>query len=104
MPLHGKLIVTGCAVMFNRNFFSQDHIELFLNSVDALTLGDDLVNVRGRKPINRMISRPDEKTRRKWKLINYGLANLIIAGAGITMAIVRRSARNAYTMRFAAND
>lgn len=104
VPAPGKLILIGCSMMFNRNFFSQDHIELFLNSVDALTLGDDLVNVRGRKPISRMISRPDDKTRRKWKFINYALANLLIAGVGITTAIVRRSARNAYTMRYAQGD
>ena len=104
VPAPGKMIVAGCAMMFNRNFFREDHIELFLNSVDAVTLGDDLVNVRGRKPINRLISRPDDKTRRKWKFINYFLANLIIAGAGITTAVVRRSARNAYTLRFTQGD
>ena len=104
MPAPGKLILIGCGEMFRRDFVTQDsNLDLFLNAVDALTLGDDLVNVRGRKPINRMILTPEPGTRSFWKFINYTLANTILAVIGIVVAVVRRTARNQYTLAHASD-
>ena len=87
--------------MFRKNFLQAGNLDLFLNSVDAVTLGDDLVHVRGRKPIDRTIDMPSTGTRRLWKLVNYALMNVFIAAVGVTFAVVRRRARNAYTMAYA---
>ena len=95
----GKLILLGCSEMFRKNFLQAGNLDLFLNSVDALSLNDDLVNIRGRKPIDRVIGESAVKDQKgKWRLINYGLANLIIAAAGITFFTLRRQGRNAYTV------
>ncbi len=99
-PAPGKLILLGSSEMFRRNFLRAGNLDLFLNSVDAVTLGDDLVNVRGRKPIDRTVDKPSAGVRRLWKFVNYALANLIIAGIGISSAYLRRRSRNAYTMSF----
>lgn len=94
----GRLILLGCAEMFRKNFLQAGNLDLFLNSVDAVTLNENLVNVRGRKPIERRISPPTEAQKTMWRLANYGLANLIIASIGVGLFLARRRARNEYTM------
>jgi len=103
-PGPGKLILLGCSEMFRKNFLQAGNLDLFMNCVDAVTLGDDLVNVRSRKPIDRAISKPKPATRTFWKAVNYGLATTIIAAAGIVSAVLRRRARNAYLMQYAVGE
>jgi ABC-type transport system involved in multi-copper enzyme maturation permease subunit/ABC-type uncharacterized transport system involved in gliding motility auxiliary subunit len=96
-PAPGQLLVVGNAQMFHRNFLSGGNLDFFLNSVDALTLGEDIVNVRGKKQINRAISRPSAPVRQSWKFVNLGLVPLLIAAVGIGHAVARRRSRAAYT-------
>ncbi len=103
-PAPGKLVLLGCSEMFRKNFLQAGNMDLFMNSVDAVTLGDDVVNVRGRKPIDRAISTPPTGTKNTWKLINYGLATTIIAVVGIASTTMRRRSRNAYTMAHASDN
>src|SRR5262252_2949307 len=95
-PAPGKLLVLGNAQMFHRNFLSGGNLDFFLNSMDALTLGDDLINVRSKKQINRTISRPSTSARQFWKFVNLGLVNIVIAALGIGGALLRQRARVAY--------
>ncbi len=101
-PKPGKLILLGSAEMFRKNFMqgggSAGGLDLFLNMVDGVTLDDRLVDVRGRKPIDRMIVKPEESVKTVWRLVNYGLANVVIAGVGVAFFALRRRSRNAYTM------
>ena len=97
-PEPGKMILMGCSIMFRKNFLQQGNLDLFLNCVDALTLGDDLVEVRGRKPINRIIERPTPAKRNLWRAINFGLGSTLIAAIGIVTALLRTRSRNAYTV------
>lgn len=101
-PAPGKLVLMGCSQMFRKDFLQAGNLDLFLNSVDAVTLDDNLVQVRGMKPVDRTISKPSESTKTFWRVVNYGLANLIIAGVGIGLTMARRQSRNAYTMAQAA--
>ncbi len=101
-PKPGKLILLGSAEMFRKNFMqgggSAGGLDLFLNMVDGVTLDDRLVDVRGRKPIDRMIVKPDDRSKTIWRLVNYGLANVLIASVGVVFFALRRRSRNAYTM------
>ncbi|GMW02988.1 MAG: hypothetical protein AMXMBFR84_41240 [Candidatus Hydrogenedentota bacterium] len=101
-PKPGKLILMGCAQTFRDNFIQQGNADLFLNSVDALTLGNDIVNVRGKKPLDRSIDRPTDTQRRTWQVVNYAAVSLLLAIVGIVVAVARRQARNAYTMSYAS--
>ena len=94
----GRLILLGCAEMFRKNFLQAGNLDLFLNSVDAVTLNEHLVNVRSRKPIERRIAPPTEGQKTMWRLANYGLANVVIAAVGVSLFLARRRARNEYTM------
>src|SRR5207247_6347823 len=97
-PAPGKLLVIGNAQMFHRNFLSGGNLDFFLNSMDALTLGDDIINVRSKKQINRTISRPSASARQFWKFVNLVLVNILIAVLGIGSALLRRRAGAAYAM------
>jgi ABC-type transport system involved in multi-copper enzyme maturation permease subunit len=99
-PAPGKLILMGCSEFFRKNFLQAGNLDLFMNSVDAVSLGDELVHIRSRKPIDRMIDMPATATRRVWKVVNYTLATTIIAAVGIVTSALRRRARNAYTMAY----
>jgi len=96
----GKLILLGASQMFRSDFLQQSNADLFLNSIDALTLGDDLVNVRSRKPVDRTISKPSANQVNAWKFVNYVLVSLVIIAVGVIVSVVRRQARNAYTVSF----
>lgn len=102
-PAPGQLILMGCSQVFRKNFLQASNLDLFLNSVDAVTLSENLVNVRGTKPIDRIINKPSKNQRALWQLANYGLANLLIAGIGIGVFIMRRRSRNAYTVSASAS-
>ena len=95
-PAPGKLLVVGNAQMFHRNFLSGGNLDFFLNGMDALTLGDDIVNVRSKKQINRTVSKPSAGVRQFWKFVNLGLVNILIAALGIGGALLRQRARLAY--------
>jgi len=100
----GKLILVGCSEMFRKNFLQAGNLDLFMNSIDAISLGEDLVHVRSRKPIDRTIDRPSPATRRLWKFVNYALASTIIAVVGIASTALRRRSRNAYLLAYGAGE
>ena len=95
-PAPGKLLVVGNAQMLHRNFLSGGNLDFFLNSVDALTLGDDIINVRSKKQINRTISKPSENARKFWKFVTIALVPILMAALGIGGWFMRRRARAAY--------
>jgi len=99
-PKAGKLVLLGCSEMFRKNFIqaAPQHLDLFLNAVDYVSVDENIVNVRGRKPIDRSIEKPSDATKTKWRLANYGLSNAVIAAAGIGYFLARRRSRDAYTM------
>ncbi|NIS61912.1 MAG: hypothetical protein GTO13_14805 [Proteobacteria bacterium] len=86
--------------MFKRNFLSRGSLDLFLNAVDALALGEELIHIRAKKPVDRTIDRPSAAMRNFWKFINVGMVNVLIALVGVGGAFVRRRRREIYTMQF----
>ena len=101
----GKLIVMGCAEMLRGHFFmNSSHLDMFMNCVDGLALGEEMVDIRGRKPIDRSIASPSPETRLRWKIVNYTLAASIIAAIGIVTTSMRIRSRNAYTMAFGVKE
>ncbi len=102
-PAPGELIVIGGAMMFRDDFLTMrqaSHMDLALNSVDALSLTDEIIQVRGQRPINRIIDQPPEGTRAFWRGVNYFGATGLVAAAGIVSSITRRRSREAYTIEY----
>jgi hypothetical protein len=103
-PAAGKLVLLGGSEMFRKDFLEVgNNLDLILNSVDAVSLDERLVAVRGMKPTDRTIPKPSDGERALWKFVNYALGSIVIAAVGITSAVVRRNRRNAYTMAYAAD-
>ncbi|MFO7775639.1 MAG: Gldg family protein [Candidatus Hydrogenedentota bacterium] len=95
------LILIGCSEMFRDQFLGVgNNLDLILNSVDAVTLGEQIVHIRGAHPIDRTIETPSAAQRAFWRFINFVAVNAVIAGAGVVTALMRRRARHAYTMKF----
>ena len=96
-PAPGKLVLVGCAECFRRNFLTQGNLDFFMNCIDALTLGEELIHIRAKKPIDRTIDRPRSAfTRAFWKYGAHGLVVLLIVAAGITRAVLVRRSRERY--------
>jgi ABC-type uncharacterized transport system involved in gliding motility auxiliary subunit len=58
-PKPGKLIVIGCAKMFNDQLIMNGvgNLGLFANIVDSFTLGDNLIQIRSKSILNRNIKK-----------------------------------------------
>ncbi len=95
----GRLLLIGCAEMFTKNFLGYPgHLDFVLNAIDSMTLGEDIVQVRGKKRVDRSMDKPTSAQSRWWWFVNLGLINMIVAGVGIGGAFMRRRMRESYTM------
>ncbi|MBI5150091.1 MAG: Gldg family protein [Candidatus Omnitrophica bacterium] len=55
-PKPGKLLLVGCSRMFEEDMIKNGGmLNFFINSVDALTLGGELINIRGHQEVNRKV-------------------------------------------------
>jgi ABC-type uncharacterized transport system involved in gliding motility auxiliary subunit len=93
----GKLILVGCAEIWKDNFMrNEEHGKFFINSVDALTLGDELINVRSKAKVTRLIEKVSAGTRLWYRFLVMGLAPLALALLGIGRLWMRRRRKEAY--------
>jgi ABC-type transport system involved in multi-copper enzyme maturation permease subunit/ABC-type uncharacterized transport system involved in gliding motility auxiliary subunit len=99
-PAPGKLIVIGCSTLFRKEFMNEGGRDFFINAVDSLTLSNDLVEIRGKKRIDRAFAQPTNHVRAMWKFIVLALIPLIFAFWGIYGGITRQRSRDIYTMKF----
>jgi ABC-type transport system involved in multi-copper enzyme maturation permease subunit/ABC-type uncharacterized transport system involved in gliding motility auxiliary subunit len=92
-PAPGKLILVGCAEMFTSQFIPRPgHMDFFTNCVEALTFGDDLIEIRAKKRIPRTIDKPSDFSRGFWKVMAMGFMSAVVIAAGILrMVMVARS-------------
>lgn len=93
----GKLIMVGCSAIFRKELFNvQGHINFLLNSVDVLSLGDKLINVRNKAEINRTIKRLSAPVKAAWRIAAVFLIPVIFCAAGSIRFIVRRRSKWMY--------
>ena len=92
-----KLILVGCGEMFSDQLAGAGgNALLMLNSVDALVLGDDLINVRTKLMTRRFISDTSATTKMFWKFVIIILIPLILVAIGIIRFMMRRQRRETY--------
>ncbi|KJR43084.1 gliding motility protein GldG [Candidatus Magnetoovum chiemensis] len=95
-----KLIVIGGSQMFRKELLKQSNLDFFMNSIDALSLGEDLINIRAKKIINRTVPSPSNAVKTMWKFINYFLINAIVAFIGVSVIVKKKRSREAYTANY----
>jgi len=90
-PKPGQLILVGCARMFDRNLLSRaGHAQFFMNSIEAISLGEKLIEVRSKQPMFRPLKRVSSATKIIWKAVVTFLVPLAICFTGGLRLFMRR--------------
>jgi ABC-type uncharacterized transport system involved in gliding motility auxiliary subunit len=98
-----KVIVVGCAEMFSDSLLRGLSDKTFLlNSVDALSLGEDLGSVRSKGTLVRVIASESLTDGEKlfYRFLTLGLMPVVFAVLGIVRSVVRRRRRAAYLRKY----
>lgn len=96
-PAPGKMILIGAATPFQKHLAkSGGHLQLFMNSVDAVTLGDELVTIRSKRPINRSVGRLSPAAKVGWRFFVTLLMPIAIAVIGGLRVFWRRQSKQNY--------
>jgi len=93
----GKLLVMGCSKMFEEDIIRNGGMaSLFMNSVDALTLGGELIKIRSRQPISRSISTIEKMKKLWYRFMTMFLVPVAVIALGSIRAILRKKEKEQY--------
>jgi len=96
-PKPGKLVLVGASSIFQRQLIrSGGHLTFLLNAVDVLTLGDELVQIRSKIPIDRSIGRVSKTEKVLARFFVMILVPLVIALIGGFRVFLRRQSKQQY--------
>ncbi|RKZ16293.1 hypothetical protein DRQ53_06745 [bacterium] len=92
VPVQSAVVVVGCSKMFEDSFLQMvpGNAMLLLNAVDALTLGDDLIEIRAKVTTVRSLRPLGEGARLLIKLVVIGLVPMAVGLFGIYRHLRRR--------------
>lgn len=91
-PNENKIIVYGCSNMFKSDVLQSvtSHRALLLNSVDALTLGDDLIDIRSKNIVARRIEATSGMGKALSKAFVVWFPPLVFVVLGIVLNLKRK--------------
>ena len=93
----GKLLVIGCSKMFEESIIRNGGMaSLFMNSVDAITLGAELIKIRGRQPVSRSIKSVDKMKKLWYRFLTMLLVPVSVVTLGSIRAMLRRKEKEDY--------
>lgn len=96
-PAPGKLILVGAFTMFQKQLIpSGGHFNFLVNAVDTLTLGEELVQIRSKQPIDRSITRVSASEKIFWRTMVSGLTPALLIVMGFLFWLIRGQAKNSY--------
>ncbi len=97
-PVESSVVVLGDAKMFEDSFLQMvpGNSMLLLNAVDALTLGDDIIEIRARTMTQRTIEPLSDQAKLGWRFFAVGLVPLAVAAYGIFRSVRRRREEAAF--------
>lgn len=96
-PAPGKLLVIGAVTPFQEQLIKNGgHARLLLNAIDALTLGEDLIRIRAKQPVDRSIGSVSSGAKAWWRFFVSLLVPLSIAGIGWARLLWRKRAKQQY--------
>jgi ABC-type uncharacterized transport system involved in gliding motility auxiliary subunit len=92
VPVESSVVVVGCAKMFEDSFLQMvpGNAMLLMNAVDALTLGDDLIEIRAKVTTQRLLEPLGDQARLMIKVLVVGIVPLAIAVFGVFRQVRRR--------------
>ncbi len=91
-PKENRIIAMGCSNMFKNDILqvAADHQALLLNSVDALTLGEELINIRSKNIMARRIKETSSVGKALSKAFVVWFPPILFVVIGIVINIKRR--------------
>lgn len=94
----GKLLLVGASTIFKEDLMGGQggHLNFFLNSIDALTLNDDLTKIRSKQEISRRIRKVSTAENIAWKFFVMMLVPIIILVIGGIRLFLRRQVKQNY--------
>jgi len=96
-PKPGKLILIGASIPFQKQLMQGGgHLNFFINAMDILTLGDALIGIRSKGPVDRMLPKISATQKMFWRFFATLLVPLLIAILGFGRAYWRRRAKQVY--------
>ena len=96
-PQPGRLLVVGCAKMFDDNVLgAMQNGLLLLNGVDYLAGSQALLSIRAKSLTDRVIKPVDAQAKVFWRLFTVLVVPAAIAAFGIIRAGVRRKEATRY--------
>jgi ABC-type uncharacterized transport system involved in gliding motility auxiliary subunit/ABC-type transport system involved in multi-copper enzyme maturation permease subunit len=102
-PRAGKLIVLGCAETFTDNFIQSGGNGLLAsNVVDALALGEELINIRSKQFTDRSIKKTSAGKKLFYRFLTMGLVPVVFIGIGLTRYVVVRKGKERYLRSLAS--
>ena len=72
-----------------------------MNSIDAITLGEELVTIRSKQPIDRSLTRISAPAKVGWKIFATFFVPLLIAVLGTFRMFLRRQTKQIYMKNYA---
>ena len=98
----GRLLVAGCGVMWQDNFLEiGGNLPFFLNSVDSLTLGEELIHIRTKTRIDRIIPKVSAGKKLWYRFLTMGVVPLCLAIFGVARLWLRRRTKETYLQEVA---
>jgi len=96
-PKPGKLILIGCSEMFTKQLFNgEGHVSFFLNAIDSITLGDQLIGVRSKASIDRPLKNLSTTAKAAWRIFIIILIPIILCIVGGLRIIFRKRLKHSY--------
>jgi len=96
-PKPGKLIVAGCAEMFNSNLIQNPGNWLLAsNIVDALALGGELINIRSKQFTNRSIKETTAGQKVFYRFLAVGVVPALFIGIGVIRYVLIKKGKERY--------
>ena len=87
----------GCFKMFEEEIIRNGGMaNLFINSVDALTLGGELIKIRGHMPVNRSIKVLDKMKKLWYRFMTIFLVPILVIVLGGVRAMLRKKEKEQY--------
>ena len=98
VPVESSVVVIGDAKMFEDSFMQMvpSNSIFLLNAVDALTLGDDIIEIRARTMTARTIEPLSDQAKLGWRFFAVGLVPLLVAAYGVFRFVSRRREEAAF--------
>lgn len=95
----GKLIVIGCSQMFTDQLLGNPgNLSLLANIIDGLTLGDDIIKIRAKSPVNRELKKLTSGKKALYKFICVLLMPIALIAYAAIRLFVRGKEKQLYLL------